>query len=57
MCYLWSDVDVGVEACVVVFGQELVKQQVELLSELAGVCPQGSELRGAAGKLSLSVGR
>lgn len=56
-CYLWVDVDIGVKCFIVVFGQQLVKQQVELLSELAGVCSQSSELSGATGKRLLGVRR
>lgn len=57
MCYLWSDVEAGLEGFVVVFGQELVKQQVELVPELARVCPQSPEPRSAAAELFLGVGQ
>ena len=57
VCYLWSDVDVGVKGFVVVFGHELVKHQVELFWELARVRSHGSEFSGAAGKLFLGVRR
>lgn len=53
--YLWTDVDSGLEGPVVVFGQELVKEQVELLFELDRVCSQGSQLYGAVGKQFLGL--
>lgn len=55
LCYLGSDADAGVEGFVVVFRQQLVKQQVELLPQLAAVCPQGAELRGGPGEVSVGV--
>lgn len=53
--YLWTDVDSGLEGPVVVFGQELVKEQVELLFELDRVCSQGSQFYGAVGKQFLGL--
>ncbi len=55
--YLWWDDNVGLECFVVVLGQELVEQQVELLSQLTGVCSQGSEPCCAARKLFLGLRR
>lgn len=57
ICYRWSDVDTGLESSVVVLGQELIKQQVELLFQLTRVSSQASESCGAAGKLLLGVRR
>lgn len=43
-CYLGSDADTGLGGSVVVLGQELVEQHVELLLQLRAVRPEAPQL-------------